>query len=179
MSPMVRRPPGLELALLGFLRQSPKHGYQIHQMFSEPAGLGMVWQIKQSQLYALLTKLEADGYVNSIMQNQEPHPPRRVFRLTNHGRKAYLHWLTCAVPVPRLVRQEFLAKVYFLQNEDKASTGLLIERQMNICQRWLDDFHRQLAQYEPGSFGWITFQYRINHIEGMLNWLEVCKRDLK
>ena len=60
MSPMVRRPPGIELVLLGFLREGPMHGYQIFQMFSEPNSLKLVWELKQSQLYALLTKLELD-----------------------------------------------------------------------------------------------------------------------
>jgi PadR family transcriptional regulator, regulatory protein AphA len=175
MSPMVRRPPGIELALLVFLRNGPQHGYQIHQTAADPRGLGLVWNLKQSQLYALLTKLEGDGYVSSVLQSQEPHPPRRMFELTPSGRKAYQNWLTNPVTVPRLVRQEFLAKLYFLQ-DDKKSTRLLIDRQRETCQRWLDDFSRQAAQYEAGSYGWLTFQYRVSHTQSILAWLETCQQ---
>jgi PadR family transcriptional regulator, regulatory protein AphA len=178
MCPMVRRPPGIELALLGFLRDGPQHGYHIHLTLSNPAGLGLVWHLKQSQLYALLAKLEGDGYVISALQSQEPHPPRRVFELTPGGRIAYLDWLTSPVAVPRLVRQEFLAKLYFLQGGNKEPARLLIERQLLVCQRWLGDFKRQAAQNETGSYGWLTFQYRIRHIEAMLAWLEVCGQTL-
>jgi len=174
MSPMIRRPPGIELALLGFLRARPQHGYQIHQTLSDPNGLGLIWSLKQSQLYALFTKLEKDGYVTSILQSQDPHPPRRIFELTAEGRNACQGWLTCPVAVPRLVRQEFLAKLYFLQG-DKESTRLLIERQREICRRWLDDFKRQAAGYETKSFTWKTIQYRIKHIESILAWLEILE----
>lgn len=174
MSPMVRRPPGIELALLGFLRAGPQHGYQIHQTLSNRDGLGLVWHLKQSQLYALLTKLEKDGYITSVLQNQEPHPPRRVFTLTASGSTAYLDWLTSPVALPRLVRQEFLAKLYFLRGED-SSAELLITRQRETCQRWLDEFKRQAAQSASGSYGWLTFQYRIGHIESIIAWLEICR----
>lgn len=172
MSPMVRRPPGIELALLGFLRNGPQHGYQIHQTISDPTGLGLVWRLKQSQLYALLTKLEKDGHVSSSLHNQEPHPPRRVFKLTASGRKAYLDWLTCPVAVPNLIRQEFLAKLFFLQ-EDKQAARLLVERQRETCQHWLADFQRRSANSEPGTFSWTTYQYRLKHIEATLSWLEI------
>jgi DNA-binding PadR family transcriptional regulator len=160
----------MELALLGFLRDAPQHGYQIYQTVTDPAGLGLVWRLKQSQLYALLTRLEKDGYVTSILQNQEPHPPRRVFKLTASGRKAYLDWLTSPVLVPRLIRQDLLAKLYFLQT-DRESALLLRSRQREVCLHWLDDFQQQAAQYEPGSYGWLTFQYRIQHIEAIIAWL--------
>jgi DNA-binding PadR family transcriptional regulator len=172
---MVRRPPGIELALLGFLRDGPEHGYQIHQTVADPNGLALIWRLKQSHLYALFAKLEKDGYVTSVLQSQEPHPPRRVFKLTVSGRKAYLDWLTNPVAVPRLVRQEFLAKLYFLQG-DKESTRLLIERQREICLHWLEDFKRQAAQRKFGSYSWLTFQYRIKHIESILAWLEICQQ---
>ena len=171
MSPMIRRPPGIEISLLGFLRDGPEHGYQIHQMVSDPAGLGLIWNLKQSQSYSLLAKLEKDGYVSSVIQNQDPHPPSRVYRLTATGRKVYLEWLTSPVAVPRLIRQEFLAKLYLLKGE-RESIRLLVDRQTVICKRWQAGFIQQSARFEPGSFGWLTFQYRINHNASIMAWLE-------
>ena len=174
MSPMIRRPPGIEIALLGFLRDGPEHGYQIYQDVSDPAGLGLIWNLKQSQLYSLFAKLEKDGSVSSVIRSQEPHPPRRVFRLTAAGRKIYLDWLTAPVAVPRLIRQEFLAKLYFLQ-ADEAAVRLLVGRQMTVCQRWLDEYQSKITKFEPGSFGQITFLYRVSHIESIIAWLETLQ----
>jgi PadR family transcriptional regulator AphA len=172
MCPMVRRPPGMEISLLGFLRQEPQHGYQIHQMLSDPAGLGLIWHLKQSQLYALLIKLEGDGYVTSIIQNQEPHPPRRVFELTRVGRKVFFDWLISPVAVPRLIRQEFLAKLYFAQRENnKYMLQELIGRQRVVCQNWMDEFKKQLSASEPTSYRWTMYQYRLGQTESILTWL--------
>jgi PadR family transcriptional regulator AphA len=176
MCPMVRHPPGMELALLGFLQQGPQHGYRIHQMLSDPAELGLIWHLKQSQLYALLTKLEGDGYVTSTLQNQEPHPPRRVFELTTLGHKVFLDWLTSPVAVPRLIRQEFLAKLYFAQRENnKYMLQQLIDKQRVVCQNWMDEFKKQLTTSEPKSYRWSMYQYRIGQIEALHHWLDLLE----
>jgi PadR family transcriptional regulator, regulatory protein AphA len=176
MSPMVRRPPGIELTLLGFLQQGSKHGYQIHQMLSDPAGLGPIWQLKQSQLYALLTKLEMDGYMAGVLEAQTgAHPPRRMFQLTPLGRSAYQDWITSPVNAPRLMRQEFMAKLYFAQRENKDAVRKLIEKQQIVCQNWVAEFNRQLSASEPESFRWNMFQYRVGQIEAMMGWLETIK----
>lgn len=171
MSPMVRNPPGMELALLGFLQQGSQHGYRIHQMISDPAGLGLIWHLKQSQLYALLTKLEGDGYLTSTLQNQEPHPPRRVFELTALGHKVFFDWLTSPVAVPRLIRQEFLAKLYFVR-ENKDMVQQLIQTQRVICQNWLTEIKKQLTASEPMSYRRVMYQYRLGQIEALRHWLD-------
>ncbi len=51
----------MEYILLGFVAQGPIHGYDLHKKIGEPQGIGLIWRIKQSQLYALLDKLEKDG----------------------------------------------------------------------------------------------------------------------
>src|SRR4051812_40584710 len=98
MSPMVRLPLTTEHALLGFLRQQPMYGYEIHQQLSESAGLGLVWRLKQSQLYALLGKLEQEGYIVATLEAQDARPPRKVYRLTGSGHLAFLEWVQTPVP---------------------------------------------------------------------------------
>jgi len=126
---MIQRPFGLENALLGFLNQKPQHGYQLHQRISDPAQLGLIWRVKQSQLYALLVKLEKSGYVSSSMMSQETHPPRRVFTLTDKGQAVYLAWLTSPVRRPNQIRQEFIAKLFFALIEGKEEVLSFIHRQ--------------------------------------------------
>jgi len=173
MCPMVRRPPGMELALLGFLLQGPQHGYQLHQMISDPAGLGLIWHLKQSQLYALLSKLELDGCVVSTLQNQDPHPPRKVFVLTESGRRVFHDWVTSPVTAPRLVRQDFFAKLYFAKRENKDVVQKLIEVQLVVCQNWVEDFKLKLAESEQMSFSWTMYQYRLGQVQALKHWLDL------
>ncbi len=179
MCPMVRRPPGMELALLGFLLQGPQHGYQLHQMISDPDELGLIWHLKQSQLYALLNKLELDECVASTLQNQDPHPPRKVFELTEAGRRIFFDWLTSPVTAPRLVRQEFFAKLYFSKRENKDTVQKLVEVQRVVCQNWVEDFKLKLADSEQVSFSWAMYQYRLGQVQAFQNWLDSYGKTLE
>src|SRR5258706_15088282 len=50
---------GMEYALLGLIRARPMHAYELSQQLASGEALGRVWRLKQSHLYALLSKLEA------------------------------------------------------------------------------------------------------------------------
>ena len=136
---MTQRPFRLELALLGFLSHNPQHGYSLNQQLSARTGLGKVWRLKPSQIYALLEKLEATGLVTSQLQPQEPHPPRRIFSLTQAGRQAYETWRVAAVERPNEMRQLFFARLYFCMQDQPRDAQTLIDRQREVAQKWLAD----------------------------------------
>ena len=54
MSPRRSAPFNLEFILLGFLSQRAMHGYDLYKTLVQGGGVGLVWRVKQSQLYALL-----------------------------------------------------------------------------------------------------------------------------
>ncbi len=171
MSPMVRRPLGIELSLLGFLKQGPQHGYQIHLQVSDPNGLGPIWRLKQSQLYALLAKLEKDGYIWGELEAQvAARPPRRIYKLTSSGQTTYQDWLQSPVNVPRLMRQEFFAKLYFARQEGQEGARALVDSQRIVCQEWLKTMKAQ--KIKQGSFKALIQEYRIGQIEATLCWLD-------
>ena len=178
MCSMVRRPLGIELALLGFLLRGPQHGYQLHQMVSDPSGLGLIWNLKQSHLYALLSKLESDEYVISTLQNQDPHPPRKMFALTDAGRGIFFDWLTSPVTAPRLIRQDFFAKFFFAQRENKDTLQKLIETQRDVCQNWVDVFKVKMEGSEQMSYNWLMYQFRLGQVQAIQSWLNSCEKTL-
>lgn len=179
MSPLTRPSLSIEYALLGFLRRRPMHGYQIHRQLSDPAGLGLVWRLKQSQLYALLAKLEGEGYITARLRTQDARPPRKVFRLTRAGRDAFLDWVSSPVSHGRQIRLEFLAKFYFARQEGVEVGATLVERQQAACRSWLDAQQKQ-AEAVRGSqpYNWLVSQFRISQIKAMLAWLEICQQTL-
>jgi DNA-binding PadR family transcriptional regulator len=175
MSPMTRRPLALEFALLGFLRQEPLHGYQIHQQITDPEGLGMIWRIKQSQLYAILSRMEDEGYVSSVIQAQEIRPPRRTYRLTEIGRAAFLEWVETPIQNGRQMRQEFLARLYFALKEGKDTAAQLVGRQRNLFRASLANLSlKQIENDTEAGFGDLVLLYRVKYIESALDWLDLC-----
>ncbi len=179
MSPMTRLPLTIEHALLGFLRRQPMHGYEIHQQLSMPGGLGLVWRLKQSQLYALLARLEQDGYITAQVEPQGSRPPRKVFRLTDAGRDSFLAWLQTPVSRGRQMRVDFLAKLYFARREGPVMAARVIEQQRAACNTWLATL-RARAESLPDehSFESLVYQYRIHQMEADLAWLDVCRQAL-
>jgi PadR family transcriptional regulator AphA len=175
MSPMIRQPLTVELALLGFLREGPLHGYEIHRRLSDPAGLGEVWRLKQSHLYALLTRLAEEGYLTSTLESQETRPNRRRYRLTRVGRSTFRAWVRAPVSRGRDIRLDFLTRYFFAEREGRAVAERLIQAQRTICQDWLRQQQRQAeSAREARPFEWKVCQFRLGQIEAMLTWLDVC-----
>lgn len=185
MSRTERAPLAMEHALLGFLRRKPMHGYEIYQRVTEATGLWLVWRMKQSQLYALLARLENEGYISATIHQQDSRPPRKMLRLTRAGRERFDHWLRSPVPHGRELRQDFLGKFYFALQEDPAVAAELIARQREACHTWRTDMRKLKANEEEAraggeqpSFVALVRDFRIGQISAMLEWLDSCERML-
>ena len=171
MAPMTTKKMSMELALLGFLKDGPLHGYQIHQLIIETKGLSQIWRIKQSQLYAYLGKLEDAGYINGSIEFQTGRPNRRVFELSASGKEIFLKWLVTPVEMPRQLRQEFMAKLFFAQREDPQLHNRLVNNQIGICDKWIKMQEDQLLGDQPDIFSQKLFDYRLGQILAAKNWL--------
>jgi len=173
-------PLSLEYILLGFLCQSPIHGYDLYKKISHFEGISLVWHIKQSQLYALLDRLEADGLLTSTMIPGEAHLLRKEFQVTPLGRQSFLAWVTCPVGHGRDMRQEFLAKLYFAEKSG-AEAGLeLIEEQKVVCVEWLSSLHISFSvTTDDQRYQRMIFQYRISQTQAMLEWLDYCRSEFQ
>lgn len=147
------------------------YGYELYQQLTDPAGLWLVWRMKQSQLYALLGKLEDEGYIAAEVQAQESRPPRKVFHLTPSGLSAYQQWLETPVAQPRAVRQEFLAKLYFAREEGAEIAQQLIAAQRDQCEAWLNA-RRQRERATGALFEEAVHAFRLSQIQAILAWIE-------
>jgi PadR family transcriptional regulator AphA len=174
--PRRKEPLTLEYALLGFLRAGPAHAYEIHQRLAQTEVVGLVWHLKQRQLYALLERLEAEGYIKGTTEPQGNRPPRRVLALTASGEARFQQWLSQPVDHGRDFRQEFMAKLYFAHLQGAARVNTLIEQQRQVCQQQLSVFQRQLATIPPERpLDRLVWQFRQDQMVMILAWLETCR----
>jgi len=175
MSPMVKLPLAMEHALLGLVRQRPMHAYEIHQTLAQAEALGLVWQLKQAQTYALLARLEEAGYLASTLETQESRPPRKVLHLTPEGEAAFAHWRVTPVRHGRDFRLEFLAKLFFAAQERGDALATLLARQRAACHdllRQLDERLATVASEHP--YDRLVLQFRRGQLEATLAWLDEC-----
>lgn len=164
-----------EYALLGFLQDGPLHGYELHQRLQAAQTLGLVWRIKQAQLYALLGKLEADGLITAETLPQASRPPRRELRLTVAGRAAFSAWLETPVKHGRDLRIEFLAKLFWAQQAGLPAITTLIGAQREACRAWQAALEREIDQL-ASPYTELVARFRVGQIEAALNWLDQCEQ---
>lgn len=172
-------PHNLEVALLGLLRAHPRHAYELHQILQRTEALGIVWRLKQGNLYALLAKLEEAGYVASTLEPHGTRPPRKMLHLTPLGREAFTAWLESPVEHGRDFRLEFLAKLYFAAEDGHTAVSTLIGRQRAACDVWVADLESQISAISPDHpFERLVLQFRLSQLEAILSWLDICESTL-
>lgn len=166
-------PLSLENILLGFIAEQPTHGYDLYKKMTGMGGIALIWHVKQSQLYALLEKLETRGLLSSTLLPGESYLLRKEFALTSSGMQQYTTWVSSPVEHGRDMRQEFLAKLFFAQKGDPRVFGGLLLKQRQSCLRWLDNLERKFnAIDESQIYERMILQYRITQTRAMIDWLE-------
>ena len=174
-----RSPHGLELALLGLLRRHPSHAYELHQALQTTEPLGLVWRLKQSNLYALLNKLEAARYIESVLEAQGPRPPRKILQLTANGQAVLRQWLATPVEHGRDFRLEFLAKLAIAVDDGEQAVTTLLELQRDATRARLGEVERAVEAVAPDRpFERLVLQFRVTQLEAILSWLITCQQTL-
>jgi PadR family transcriptional regulator, regulatory protein AphA len=120
-----------EYPVLGILTLGEAHGYDICRRLHK--GIGPIWKLGKSQVYALLSRLERDGLVAHERMDQENLPARNMFRITPTGEEVFREWLDAPVNHVRDMRLEFLTKLWFARQTDPDHERTLIEHQLAVC----------------------------------------------
>jgi len=79
----------VDLVVLGLLTGKPVHGYEIISYF-ERKGIEMWTRVKTPSVYKALQRLENKKCITGEIITDETNPPRKVFCITDAGRK-YFH----------------------------------------------------------------------------------------
>jgi len=102
----------LRYALLGLLSSEPMNGYSIKALFNE--SIGFVWQAELSQIYRELGIIEKEGLVTSSIEQQSDRPSKRMYSITDAGRRAFEGWIS-EIPeklaMPK--RDELMLRLFF------------------------------------------------------------------
>lgn len=175
-----RRTSGLspEYALLGFLEQSPAHGYELHQKLLEH--LGEIWHTSLSQTYNILTRLEEQGFIQGTTQEQEKRPAKRRFRLTAAGKRRFEAWMSsisaCSV---RAIRVEFMTRLYFLYTRNPADALEAIQAQTEALQAHIERLKERLNNINSEQiFNCMGMSLRIRQLEVLVESLNECKTQI-
>jgi DNA-binding PadR family transcriptional regulator len=169
----------LEIALLGFLLKGPKHGYELHKEISDPLGIGGVWRVKIGKMYSMLRKLESRCFIRASSERDGNRPLKNTFFLTKQGKNIFSKWMRTPIKHGRDIRILFLLKIYFIKRSELFNGKDLILKQKAECEIWKERF-TTVTQERNGenSFNSFVRKYRSSQIDGFINWLDWCGREI-
>ncbi|OEF30052.1 PadR family transcriptional regulator [Vibrio rumoiensis] len=108
--------------ILTILSRHEATGYDITKAFSQ--NIGHFWKASHQQVYRELNKMSQLEWVTSELIIQEGKPDKKIYTITDLGRKALLTWFEQPTPYTA-TRDEFSAKLMACTVQ---STALMIEQ---------------------------------------------------
>lgn len=161
-----------EMALLGLLYKEAGHGYDLHRTVN--ADLGHVWHLSQSQAYAILKRLEAQGNVSVKKIPQERLPSRQLLKMTEQGRQNFLDWLNApSGSSTRAIRMEFITRLYFLKMYFPKKITKAFEQQRAEADTNIQRLEATLKGLPAEQiYNRMSLEMRLKQLKFVLEWLD-------
>ncbi|MEN6543776.1 PadR family transcriptional regulator [Parvibaculum sp.] len=113
--------------LLSVLMSGPATGYDIKKVLENE--VSEVVDVTISNIYPALNELAAEGLVSCERVEQENRPNKKVYAITDAGRKACLHALMTS-PARHRLRSEFMFILSFAPYLPKSRLAELVEQRL-------------------------------------------------
>jgi PadR family transcriptional regulator, regulatory protein AphA len=133
----------LAYAILGWLRREPMSGYDLKKRFDQ--GSGYFWPVDEMQIYRTLDRLLEQGNVLVHEKIQHSRPNRKIYTVTDTGRKTLHQWLISPQPLPTL-RDPLLTQLFFAAPSSNAEIIKLLEDQHTAHSKLLA-YYQQKASF--------------------------------
>jgi len=161
----------LKYLLLGLLAQRPRHGYELKRAFEEL--LGGTWMLNIGQIYTTLGRMEEEGLVTPEVVEQELLPDRKVFSITELGRKELDRWTT-EVGQPAKLRDEFFFKVLVRVITGSDAEDLLWTSREALLTA-IAELSRLRDDASTPQATALLLEGAVLRLEADLKWLDVCE----
>ncbi|WP_328468034.1 PadR family transcriptional regulator [Actinoplanes sp. NBC_00393] len=142
----------LEHAILVSLLEKPGSGYELARRFER--SIGRFWTATHQQIYRVLKRMEADGWVIAEEIGQDGRPDKRAYSVADAGRSELITWLRDPVQ-PEAVRHELAVKIRGAAFDDAAGRAALIaevERYRKTHEELLDRYlHGEGRDFPDGA----------------------------
>ncbi len=151
----------LEHALLVALSEQPASGLDLAKRFSR--SIGFFWSATHQQIYRVLARMDADGWVEVTEVAQTGRPDKKVYAVSPAGRTALASWLAEPTGTEPL-RSELAVKLRGASFGDRAAV-------LDVVRANLADHATRLGHYrqlmerdypEPGDLSGLALdQYLV------------------
>lgn len=168
-------------AILGLLAQKPRHGYELRAAFEAVVGGDANWEVKPSQIYTTLERLEEAGLVErSSDLGEGDEPSRRVYAVTGSGHAALMEWFSQGV-TPDHQRDEFFVKLMTALVSGEGKLDRIIQTQRAHLFQELHAATTMRDGYDPRTemAQILLLDKAVMHLEADLRWLDMAEMRLE
>jgi DNA-binding PadR family transcriptional regulator len=167
-----------ELAVLGVLRGTPVHGYEVARRFVADVDLGLVLPLDMSTVYSMLKELRRQGLIVGERVAAGLRPPRTVYRLTPDADVLFLQWVVEPVEGLKEMDTVLLAKLYFCRALGPQAVLNLLSAQCPLLRDCLERAKRRADDAASGSFERLACASLASAARATLGWVEAERRRL-
>jgi DNA-binding PadR family transcriptional regulator len=128
----------LEHAILVSLQERPAAGLELTRRFDR--SIGFFWSATHQQIYRVLARMEADGWLRSGTVEQQGRPAKKVYEVAPAGRRELARWIAADTPVEQF-RSEVAVKLRGASYGDRAAV-------LDQVRAHRADHATRLAHYE-------------------------------
>lgn len=152
----------LRHAILGIIEFQPVHGYEIRRVLQE--GISSFWPVNLAGIYPGLRRLEEEGLVTHRMEaTHEGRPDRKVFEITESGRKEMARWRDLEPEGQAGWRNPLYLKLLFAREENLPAALGWIDKTLETLRAAADATRSEL--HNPEAFD--TFFVRFMRESGL------------
>ncbi|SKA77298.1 DNA-binding transcriptional regulator, PadR family [Caloramator quimbayensis] len=169
----------LKYAILGLLNRKPMTGYDLSKEFSYQ--IGNFWSANHSQIYPELKRLLDEKLVVYNIEISGDVLEKKVYTITEKGRKEFLKWLNKDEPMEPTPKNVFRLRMYFSNNLDIETRIRLLEHQLVQHEEKLAFLLSEMQRYsgvppfDSDDFGdYLVLDGAIMREKTTIEWLKKC-----
>ncbi|MEV4622925.1 PadR family transcriptional regulator [Asanoa sp. NPDC049573] len=161
--------------LLALLERGPMYGYQLRAAFEESTGA--TWPLNIGQVYTTLSRLERDGLVRPLPENEGGQRP---YELTDLGRAEITVWFATPISRTDRPRDELAIKLALALTTPGVDVRAVVQTQRTATIQTLQELTRLKSRSdEPGDMSWrLILDAMVFQAEAEVRWLDHCEASL-
>jgi DNA-binding PadR family transcriptional regulator len=167
----------LEHAILVSLAEKASTGYDLARRFDK--SIGQFWTATHQQVYKVLARMEAAGWVASTHVAQDGRPDKKVYDLTPAGREELTTWL--ALPADtEAARSDLAVKIRGASDGDPAAVADEVRRHRALHAERLEYYlaNEKREFPDPAALSgrrlhqWLVLRGGIGLERGLIDWYD-------
>jgi len=161
--------------LLALLERGPMYGYQLRSAFEDSTGA--TWPLNIGQVYTTLSRLERDGLVRPLPENDGGQRP---YELTDLGRAEIAVWFATPISRTDRPRDELAIKLALALTTPGVDVRAVVQTQRTATMRTLQELTRLKTRSDkPSDLSWrLILDAMVFQAEAEVRWLDHCEASL-